>query len=186
MAKGEELNDKQRVFIEEWLKDKNAYQAAVRAGYSKTVARTHAWMWVAPERERCVKKYHRVWDIYRKMRDERLEKAGISAQYVLDRHAEIDRMDIIDIMNDDGTIKPVSQWPKAWRVSVNAVEIMELASATDQGDVRAIMKKIKWPDKLKNLEQLGNHVGVQAYRAQMKHEGEIVVFDSDYGQGNND
>lgn len=33
-----ELNDKQRTFIEEYVKDKNATQAALRAGYSEKTA----------------------------------------------------------------------------------------------------------------------------------------------------
>ena len=32
------------------------------------------------------------------------------------------------------------------------------------GDSDAIMKKIKWPDKTKNLELLGKHISVQAFK----------------------
>ena len=38
MAKKSELNDKQRVFVSEYLKDFNAAQAAIRSGYSKKTA----------------------------------------------------------------------------------------------------------------------------------------------------
>ena len=32
-----------------------------------------------------------------------------------------------------------------------------------QGDIAAVIKKIKWPDKLKNLELLGRHVNIGAW-----------------------
>lgn len=37
-------------------------------------------------------------------------------------------------------------------------------------DTDALLKKIKWPDKIKNLELLGKHVSVQAFREQVKSE----------------
>lgn len=33
-----------------------------------------------------------------------------------------------------------------------------------------ILKKIKWPDKVKNLELLGRHVSVQAFKDNVKNE----------------
>ena len=41
------------------------------------------------------------------------------------------------------------------------------------GDTETIVKKIKWPDKLRNLELLGKHIDIQAFKEQMKVEGEI-------------
>lgn len=37
-------------------------------------------------------------------------------------------------------------------------------------DSAALLKKIKWPDKVKNLELLGKHVSVQAFKEQSSHE----------------
>lgn len=34
----------------------------------------------------------------------------------------------------------------------------------------ALLKKIKWPDKVKNLELLGKHVSVQAFKEQMEQQ----------------
>lgn len=180
------LTQRQVLFVQEFQKDQNAYAAAIRAGYAHNTAKGQAYKWAHVDKSKCPNDYHDVWEACNKIRIERLEKIGIDADYVLNRHAEIDRLDPVDILNDDGTVKPLSAWPKAWRVSISAIEVMELASAEDDKAVRAIMKKIKWPDKLKNLEVLGNHVGVQAYRTQTKHEGEIIVFDSDYGERNAD
>ena len=43
---------------------------------------------------------------------------------------------------------------------------MEMVSA----DSDALLKKIKWPDKVKNLELLGRHVSVQAFKDNVKNE----------------
>lgn len=92
-------------------------------------------------------------------------EAKVDALYVLNRHIEIDQMDFIDILNDDLSIKPVTLWPKIWRQFITGFDLAEMFE--NQGNEKAmvgIMKKIKWPDKIKNLELLGKHVSVGAYR----------------------
>ena len=97
--------------------------------------------------------------------------------YVLKRHLEIDQLDIIDIINDDHTFKPLIEWPKAWRTSLQGIDLIELGGQEiDAG----VVKKIKWPDKIKNLELLGKHIDIQAYKERIDHESSSIVvpFDS--------
>jgi phage terminase small subunit len=47
---------------------------------------------------------------------------------------------------------------------------MEMAS---EGNAAALLKKIKWPDKVKNLELLGKHISVQAFKEQTKTEHSV-------------
>ncbi|NGE23598.1 terminase small subunit, partial [Klebsiella pneumoniae] len=47
------------------------------------------------------------------------------------------------------------------------------------GDSTVLLKKIKWPDKVKNLELLGKHISVQAFREQVKNEHDVVGTLSD-------
>lgn len=44
-------------------------------------------------------------------------------------------------------------------------------------ETETILKKIKWPDKLKNLELLGRHVDVQAFKDKVEHTGEVALVD---------
>lgn len=37
----------------------------------------------------------------------------------------------------------------------------------DETTIENILKKIKWPDKVKNLELLGKHISVQAFKEQI-------------------
>ncbi len=44
-----------------------------------------------------------------------------------------------------------------------------------------MLKKIKWPDKIKNLEMLGKHVAVQAFRERVTHDGDVSASLDDDG-----
>jgi len=92
------------------------------------------------------------------------QKAVVDAAYVLNRLHEIDQMDVLDILDDEGTIKPIREWPKIWRQYLSGIDVIELSSM-GEGDEKktAILKKIKWPDKVKNLELLGKHLHVGAF-----------------------
>jgi phage terminase small subunit len=95
-------------------------------------------------------------------------KAVVDASYVLNRLVEIDRMDALDILNDDGTVKPIKEWPKVWRQFISNMEVVEMAGGDDEKRV-AVLKKIKWPDKVKNLELLGKHLQVGAFVEKVDH-----------------
>jgi len=70
-------------------------------------------------------------------------------------------MDVLDIMTDDMSIKPVSQWPKVWRQYLSGFDLAEMFEGRgDEREMVGILKKIKWPDKVKNLELIGRHLGM--------------------------
>jgi len=79
---------------------------------------------------------------------------------VLKRLVEIDQMDIEDSLNSSVVFLPIKKWPRTWRTILSGLDIAIIRS----GDSDAIMKKIKWPNKTKNLELLGKHVSVQAFK----------------------
>ena len=97
-------------------------------------------------------------------------KCVVDASYVLNRLYEIDQMDVLDIHNDDGTIKPIREWPKIWRQYLSAIEVSEVMQGFgDHRQIAAILKKVKWPDKVKNLELLGKHLAVGAFVDKVDH-----------------
>ncbi|ELY4607630.1 terminase small subunit [Cronobacter turicensis] len=153
------LTDKQEMFCREYLIDLNATQAAIRAGYSvKTANRTASENLSKPD----------IQNRIAELKNKRNEDVGINAAYVLQRLVEIDQMDVADILNDDGSLKAVSQWPKCWRTTLQGIDISSTIRNFDEETEETILKKIKWPDKVKNLELLGKHVDVQAFREQVK------------------
>ena len=91
----------------------------------------------------------------------RASRTEIDADYVLRRMVEIDQMDVLDIMSDDMQLKPVSQWPKVWRQYLSGFDLAEMFEGRgDDREMVGLLKKIKWPDKVKNLELLGRHFGM--------------------------
>ena len=94
------------------------------------------------------------------LKRQRNERNKIDADYVLKRLVEIDQMDIADILTPSGDFLPIKEWPRIWRTTLSGLDIAIIGS----GDTEAIMKKIKWPDKTKNLELLGKHISVQAFK----------------------
>lgn len=152
------LSAKQQAFVDEYLIDLNATQAAIRAGYSeKTAQRIGSENLSKPLIAKAVADKQR----------ERQERTEINADYVLKRLVEIDKMDVADILNDDGAFKPISEWPIAWRRSLSGIDVAEMfEGGGDEREMVGLMKKIKWPDKLKNLELLGKHIDIGAFKEQ--------------------
>ena len=149
------LTPKQQRFVEEYLIDLNATQAAIRAGYSEKTAYSvgHENL-KKPEIQKAIQE----------AQSKRTEQTQIDSAYVLKRLIEIDQMDVLDIMDDDGNVKPLRDWPKVWRQFVSNIETISME------DEAGWLKKIKWPDKVKNLELLGKHVSVGAFKDKIEHD----------------
>lgn len=157
------LTDKQEMFCREYLVDLNATQAAIRAGYSEKTARSQAnRMLTNVDIEKRIQE----------LMNNRSDRLDVDADYVLKRLVEIDQMDVLDILTENGDLKPVKDWPKVWRTTLSGLDIMSISSGEE--DTEALLKKIKWPDKVKNLELLGKHVKVQAFKEQIEQKVEAT------------
>ncbi|HEF8772058.1 TPA: terminase small subunit [Providencia stuartii] len=165
------LTDKQEMFCREYLVDLNATQAAIRAGYKEKAARkTGSENLTKPDIEKRIQE----------LMNNRSDRLEIDVDYVLKRLVDIDQMDVLDILHDDGGIKPIHEWPKVWRTTLSGLDVMSISSGEEGSE--ALLKKIKWPDKVKNLELLGKHVKVQAFKeqidAKVKNEHNIMLVSS--------
>lgn len=161
------MTPKQEAFVREYLIDLNATQAAIRAGYSARTADR-----IGPQLlgKTCVAEAIAAAIAARSQRTE------ITADYVLHRLVEIDQMDVLDIMGENMALKPLSEWPSVWRRYLSGFDLAEMfEGGGEQREMVGILKKIKWPDKVKNLELLGKHVAVQAFKDKVEHSGEMTL-----------
>lgn len=119
-------------------------------------------------------------DVKERLKELEIQKAEVAkkefdvdAAYVLRRLVEIDRMDIADILEEEGrAIKPVNEWPEVWRQFINAFDVEEIFAGRGDDRLRiGLLRKIKWPDKVRNLEMLGKHVEVNAFKEVQEHTG---------------
>jgi phage terminase small subunit len=171
MGGNNKLTDKQERFCKEYVIDNNATQAAIRTGYSKNTAESQGSRLLMNAKVKT-----RITEL----QGDISEITKIDAAYVRERHVAIDQMDFIDILEDDGSLKPIRDWPKIFRQYLNSFEIAELwEGRRDEKEQIGVLKKIKWPDKMKNLELLGKHVDVQAYKERVEQSGELDVNVSD-------
>ncbi len=163
------LSPRQKAFVQHWLLDPEASYAelARRAGYSEKTAKVmgHKNM-----------KDPAVLAALGKRMAERAERTKVDADYVLNRLVEIDQLDVADILDESGNLLPVKEWPKAWRTSLSYMDVQELSTA-QKDDISSVVKKVKWPDKTKNLELLGKHTSVQAFKE--RTETQHRFFDAD-------
>lgn len=169
------ITPKQARFVEEYLKDLNATQAAIRAGYSQRSAKQRAAELLAlPHVQAAVSEAQAA----------RSQRTEIDQDYVLARMVEIDQMDVLDIMTDDMALKPVSEWPRVWRQYLSGFDLAEMFEGRgDEREMVGILKKIKWPDKVKNLELLGRHLGMFPTKVEMTGKGggpiQSITMDKD-------
>lgn len=92
------------------------------------------------------------------------EQFSIDADWMLKRLQDIDELDVIDILDDAGNVLPIRQWPKVWRTSISGLDLNEIIN----NDITTIVRKLKLPDKHKNLEMIGKHVSVQAFNERLE------------------
>ena len=163
------LTAMQEAYAQEYTKcPENQTQAAINAGFSPNTAAVKASVMMRDER---IKK--RIAELM----EERNKRLRVSADYVLLRLVEIDQMDVLDILNDDGTLKPIREWPKIWRTTLSGFDLSSTIMNMNEDSIETILKKIKWPDKVKNLELIGKHVDVNAFKERLEVSGSITIAD---------
>lgn len=165
------ITKKQQKFVDEYLLDLNATQAAIRSGYSEKSASR-----IAIE---LLNKTH-VAEAIQKAQSKRQKRTQVTSDYVLSRLVEIDQLDVLDIVNEEMSgFKPLSQWPKSWRTTITGIDVQEFFDYGEEGkELAGLVKKIKWPDKVKNLELIGKHIDIQAWRERKKvdvEDGQVVI-----------
>lgn len=165
----EPLSVLKEAYCQEYIKcPENQTQAAINAGYSPNTAAKFASQNMRDER---------VQKRIAELMEERNKRMRVSADYVLMRLVEIDQMDVLDILNDDGSLKPIREWPKIWRTTLSGFDLSSTIMNMNEDSIETILKKIKWPDKVKNLELIGKHVDVNAFKERLEVSGTVTIAD---------
>ena len=146
------MTPKQQRFVEEYLKDLNGTQAAIRAGYSKRTANEQAARLLAKDS---------VQAAVTEALEARSERTKIDADWVLTRLASEATADLGDLYAEDGGLKPIADWPLIWRQGL--VSGLDVDETFEDGQKRGQVTKVKLSDRIKRLELIGKHVDVQAF-----------------------
>ena len=146
------LTAKQQAFVNEYLIDLNATQAAIRAGYSKKTANEQASRLL---------KVSKVKQAVAEAIAARSERTGIDADWVLTRLAGEATADLAELYDEDGTLRPIADWPLIWRQGL--VSGLDVDEEFKDGEKLGQVTKIKLSDRIKRIELIGKHVDVQAF-----------------------
>lgn len=157
------LKDKQKRFCEEYVIDLNATQAAIRAGYSETTARSIASENLSkPD----------IQDYLSKLQTELSNKNGDLVQKVIDELVKVGFSNIQDYLGVGNEVKDLSEIDPQKAAAVSSVK----KSLTEFGDeetggTKTVIEFKLW-DKISALEKLGKHLGI--FEADNKQKSAII------------
>ena len=141
------LNKKQERFISEYLKDLNATQAYIRAGYSARTAnicgpRLLSNVSIKTEIER--------------LTTEKAAEAGVTVDKIVKEAALIAFSDLSEFLQNSEDIKDPSKWPEHVRRGLQSYKITKQSG----GKTETTRTEVKLWDKVACLEFLGRYLGM--------------------------
>lgn len=142
------LTPKQAAFVQEYLKDLNATQAAIRAGFSAKTAE-----WIGPQ---VLGKSH-VSDAIAEAIKAREARTQITQDRVLREFARIAFLDPRALFDDKGAPRRIVDLDDDTAAAVAGLDVATVGNTEiGIGEVQ----KIKIADKIAALTQLGRHLGM--------------------------
>ena len=145
MAKKAKLTEKQQRFVDEYLIDLNATQAAIRAGYSVKTANEQGSQNLAKLS---------IQQAIAEQMAERSKRTGINQDRIVLELVKIALVKMTDIVDSQGRIK--SDASPDDLACIESVKYKE--SESDTGS--SVEREVKISSKLKALELLGKHLGM--------------------------
>lgn len=154
------LSPKQEEFARQYLIDLNATQAAIRAGYSKKTAGVQGFeLLKKPEIQAMVQKHQ----------ETRSVKTGITAERVLQELARIAFFDPRNMLNADGSPKPIQDLDDDTAAVLAGMDIAEEYEGSGEDRVfKGYTKKVKLADKVAALNLSMRHLGMLTDKLEVK------------------
>jgi phage terminase small subunit len=155
------LSDKQRVFVDEYLVDLNATQAAIRAGYSQKTAGIQGFdLLKKPE----------IQQLLAERQHARERRTEITQDRVLQEIARVAFFDPRKLFNDDGTPKRLVDLDDDSAAVVAGLDVATIGNA--EVGVGQIMK-YKIADKMKAIDQCMSHLGIGKTKVELSGKVEM-------------
>ena len=155
------LTPKQKLFVREYIVDKNATQAAIRAGYSPKAAYA-----IGAENLR----KPQIKEAIQKQMDKYAERAEVSAERVIEEYRRIAFSDIRDIMSGENRTVLLR---KLSELSPEEAAVIQSISETKEG-IRVTLHS-----KLSALDSLAKHLGLFTKKidlsGKIEHTGEVSM-----------
>jgi len=174
------LSERQQRFVDEYLKNPNGTQAAIRAGYAVLSAAAQAVRLLRND-----KVLQAIAERSRKIR----EQADIDAAQILRQLSLMITVRIEDLFDDAGNLRPPSEFPDGAQYLIAGIETEENYEWIGSGEDRervftGYTRKIKLESRLKAIELAGKHAAVNAWVSRHSVEPDLpLVIYRDYTGG---
>lgn len=171
-----DLPPRRQRFVEEYLIDLNATQAAIRSGYSPRTANEQGARLLAIVSVR---------EAVDRARAERSARVGLTADRVLEELAAIGFAKLDDFAAWGPGRFALEPSDTVDARAVQEVRVKETITSTPFGETRKVEQGIKLHDKLGTLKLLGQHIGMFPDRHEISGPGgtEIQIKARDYREG---
>lgn len=174
-----ELTPQQSLFAREYLKDLDGKAAAVRAGYSAKTAESQASRLLRHVKIRAL-----LADLGKKAQEalaREAEAVELSVARVLKELAVIGFSDLRQLLDADGKLKPVSEWPDAAALAIGSIEVVkETVRNGEEVSTHEQTIKVKTWDKPRALEMLGRYLKMFTDRKEISGELTVTEKQADY------
>jgi len=154
-----DLDNKEKIFVNEYLVDLNPERAAIAAGYAKTTAAKKSWGWVGNggvnKRSKDFKPH--VYEAVQNALKLRAIRTQVTQDRVLFEYTKIAYSNAKDFFDTDGLLIPIQNLPDDTAAAISHIEVAE-----GKGDnaLAGTTTKIKLVDKKGALDSLARHLGM--------------------------
>ena len=159
------LNDKQAKFVEEYLVDLNATQAAIRAGYSPKTAGAQGFdLLKKPEIAAAIEK----------KRSQHAASTGLTVERLLTEAMRLAFFDVRKLTDADGNPIPINQLDDDTAAAIQGLELATERSRDEDGQA-TVVRKYKVADKNSAIERLFKHMGLFDKDNKQRNPGDAMV-----------
>jgi phage terminase small subunit len=165
------MTPKQERFVQEYLIDLNATQAAIRAGYSIKTAEEQGYQLLRKTS---------VAEAIAAAQQKRAVRTEITQDRVLQELARIAFFDLRSLYREDGSLKAMHELDDSAAAVLAGVDVVEMAGGAKIGGadggiehVPMYTKKAKIPDKVAALGLAMRHLGM--LKDKLEHSGDLIV-----------
>ena len=132
------INEKRKRFCEEYIKDLNGKEAAIRAGYSERTAKQEAYKLLNIDE---------VSDYVAKLQSKVAKRNEITIDELIQDLLEMNNVNIADLYDKKGKMKNISDLPRNLTKCIQEIQITRAGT------------KYKFYSRLEVLEKLAKHLG---------------------------
>lgn len=169
------LTEKQKKFVEEYLIDLNATQAAIRAGYKATKKNTFEVIGY-----QLLQKTSVSYEIEKAIA-ERSRRTGITQDRVIWELAKIALVNTGNVIDpDDASIRKDATEDDL--ACIQSVKVK--TSVTSKGTI--VEREVKMADKIRALELLGKHLGMFTDKVEIEGQEVIIYGEERIGEMDSD